>query len=671
MVSALVVRRGQPSVTEFASQEQNRKACIDKVNEAVRRAEVESLREVKSIGHRNNVCIGYWRKRGPESSAGRSLTASWTVNRWDDRCRSHALLTLARRALDDVVDAHDGLRGLGREADLRHLGLEALVDAQLEHVADVAALNVDAGVRLAGDVRRPELAYHVRGVKAAVGQDVLGQLQQRGAEGLNGEALLALNGLGLLEDGSRHLQLGAPAAADDLAVGNGLGEHGESVVQRPLGLIQDVARRATQNHGAGAAASAATESDQLVLADEDLLDLVAVAKGHALGGVERADNLAAQALGKALHAVKVRVLDGHDAGLLEELVGVVVDQLPVDEDVAAVAQNAVDLVLHLLLLALLQRAHGLEAVDVHLHAVDLHLVGVHGGVSDKHLAVRQGLGLAHADFLLQDEALLEVRVPQRAAGLLDDLDEAQVYVGRRVLQAAAVLLHVAAHAQQSVDGQAREVVLLHAQQLGRQRGRGDLKQVGLELMGVRNAGEGNFLEALARNLQGAAVAEADELWVDALLDQLLRVPEQLRSQHYHAGGAVPAGRILLHRDVDENAGGRVVEPHRLQNGRAVVRYHVLSARSLHVHGLQELVHALGAQRCLHQVAHRDGADEVLHTRGFTLVFLRPALQDIGGHFAVKLGRRHRVSFRRKVCLLRHPTLTRQRRVARIPRNTST
>ena len=65
-------------------------------------------------------------------------------------------------------------------------------------------------------------------------------------------------------------------------------------------------------------------------------------------------------------------------------------------------------------------------VHAHAGAVDLDLVGVHRRVGDENLGVHDALGLPHADLLVQDEALVEKSVAQRAARLLDDLDGLQV-----------------------------------------------------------------------------------------------------------------------------------------------------------------------------------------------------------------------------------------------------
>ena len=59
-------------------------------------------------------------------------------------------------------------------------------------------------------------------------------------------------------------------------------------------------------------------------------------------------------------------------------------------------------------------AHLLHGVDAHARAVDLDLVGVHGGVGDQDGRVLDALGLPHADALVQDEALVQERLLPQA-----------------------------------------------------------------------------------------------------------------------------------------------------------------------------------------------------------------------------------------------------------------
>jgi len=52
---------------------------------------------------------------------------------------------------------------------------------------------------------------------------------------------------------------------------------------------------------------------------------------------------------------------------------------------------------------------------------DLDLVRVHGGVCDENVCVLDALGLFDTVFLVEDEARVEVRVEELAAGLFDNL----------------------------------------------------------------------------------------------------------------------------------------------------------------------------------------------------------------------------------------------------------
>ena len=58
---------------------------------------------------------------------------------------------------------------------------------------------------------------------------------------------------------------------------------------------------------------------------------------------EGGDDLAAGDEGEPLDAVEVGVLDGHDALVGEQLLGVVVDELPVDEHVDVVLADQINL----------------------------------------------------------------------------------------------------------------------------------------------------------------------------------------------------------------------------------------------------------------------------------------------------------------------------------------
>lgn len=161
------------------------------------------------------------------------------------------------------------------------------------------------------------------------------------------------------------------------------------------------------------------------------------------------------------------------------LLGEVVDQLPVDEDVDTMLHNLLALLQHALLLSLLDFHNLIHARGLHLAAKDLDLVGVHGRVGNKDLGVLKALGLANADLLLQNEALVEERVLHGAAGLLDNVNRLEIAT--------------ALQAQDGVDCDARKVLLVLRQNLGAQGGPCNVEEILLELLCLQEKKGGESL----------------------------------------------------------------------------------------------------------------------------------------------------------------------------------
>merc|ERR1711862_865022 len=120
------------------------------------------------------------------------------------------------------------------------------------------------------------------------------------------------------------------------------------------------------------------------------------------------------------------MLDSHDAILLEELVWVVVYQLSVNENVAPMLADFFDFGFHLLLFCLFNLSNGLEGVHLHTGSIDLDLVCVHLAVCNQDLAILESLWLSNTNLLLKDKPLLQERVLQRGACLLDNLDVVEI-----------------------------------------------------------------------------------------------------------------------------------------------------------------------------------------------------------------------------------------------------
>jgi len=110
----------------------------------------------------------------------------------------------------------------------------------------------------------------------------------------------------------------------------------------------------------------------------------------------------------------------------EQLLWVVVDELPVNKDIWLIAQNPLDLVEHFALFGLFDLGHLLHGADFDLASHYLDFVVVHRCVGHHNTGVCLSFAASRGDCLLEDEALGEERVTERASGLLNDLDIVKV-----------------------------------------------------------------------------------------------------------------------------------------------------------------------------------------------------------------------------------------------------
>mmetsp|Transcript_36275 Transcript_36275/g.75690 ORF Transcript_36275/g.75690 Transcript_36275/m.75690 type:complete len:370 (-) Transcript_36275:593-1702(-) len=355
-------------------------------------------------------------------------------------------IALPWRVLDDVIHSDDHLCRLCRRAELRHLAPEGLHDAQLLHVSHATRGELQAGGVLSFGVRCSQLPRQLRRVQASIVGEDDWDLRQGFAKSLHGCALLAAHLRELLLHLLRHGHLHGAAAPNNSRLLHCLVQHCQGIVQGAFGLVQDVRGAASQHDGASFAFGAARELDDLVFPNHDLFDLFARAKRRQLWVIKSGDNVCSENSGQALGTIEVRMLDRHDPRLLEQLIRIVVDQLPVDEDIALVCGDLLYLCLHLLLLGLLDLRHGFQGVHLHPGTIDLDFVRVHLTVCHQNLAIFEQLLMANTNPLLQDEALLQEGVLQGGARLFQHLDVVQI--------------GLATQTKNCIDGQRRKMVLL-------------------------------------------------------------------------------------------------------------------------------------------------------------------------------------------------------------------
>merc|ERR1712038_371728 len=416
-------------------------------------------------------------------------------------------------SLENVVDSEDHLRGFrGLDQNLP-LDAETLRDAQLRHAADLSLVHVQADCVATRVVGSLQLTGELGGVVSSVLRNDARQLSQGVGEGLHGSGLLPGSlGCHLVHRlGHQHLAAASPEDCPRLL--DGAGEDTESVVQTSLRLPDDLLGGSTQDHGAGLAQRNPRKFQQSLVTDLDLLDQIASSNLDFVRVAECGDDLSTSDESQSLDTIKVCVLDGHDSLVCEQLFGVIVDQLSVDEDVHIVATDHVHFVLHLLLLSQLQLRNLGHVIHLHSGAEHLDLVRVHGSVGDQDLRVLHSLRLVHSNFLVEKETFIQERLLQGSSLDLCNLNGVKV---------AGAL-----QSENCINSQLREEILVLTQDFGGQSSPGDVHEVLSEKILVLAVISGRLLESFLCCSRGLPPPRDDGLRVNSHLNQLLRLPDEL------------------------------------------------------------------------------------------------------------------------------------------------
>ena len=161
-----------------------------------------------------------------------------------------ALVVAARRRevarRDDVVDFQDQVRRLGRGGDRLLLRVGRLDDARVGRVNDLAGEHVEPGVLVARLVGRAQVDQQVDRVEARVLGEHAGDQFEGVGERLDGELLAALDGVGVVAQAARDLDLDRAAAGQGAPVGDGRRDDVERVLNAAFEFVDDVVGGAVQ-----------------------------------------------------------------------------------------------------------------------------------------------------------------------------------------------------------------------------------------------------------------------------------------------------------------------------------------------------------------------------------------------------------------------------------------
>mmetsp|Transcript_10347 Transcript_10347/g.29491 ORF Transcript_10347/g.29491 Transcript_10347/m.29491 type:complete len:232 (-) Transcript_10347:266-961(-) len=214
------------------------------------------------------------------------------------------------------------------------------------------------------------------------------------------------------------------------------------------------------------------------------------------------------------------------------------------------------LLLHLVLLCRLNVSDLLHGLGADAGSIDFDLVGVHGGVGHQDLGVLDALGLPDANLLVKDEALVKKGLLEGSPGPLDDLNRLEV---RGALQP-----------EDGVHSELGKMVLVLGEDLGAQRGAGNIEQVLPEGLYVRLVVKCDLLQPGLRNSGGLTEAGDDGHRVEVLVDEELRLAEELATQDCHRGCPVPDLIILDLGYINKHFCCSIVDIQRLEDCGTVV-----------------------------------------------------------------------------------------------------
>ena len=357
---------------------------------------------------------------------------------------------------------------------------------------------------------------------------------------------------------------------------------------------------------------AARDEGHLVIADLLLVDELGVAEVVLRELVELRDDLPARGLRQLLHVGLLDPPDGVDFLLREVVLREVVDAFLAEEHVRAALPDGLD---HPLQHPFLLVEEGLELGrirDLDLR-VDLRLLDFEGRVDQGDLPFLHFARHAGVDaFLVHDDPVHELRVGDRSALLLDDLD---VVVVDEVRAIRALLRD----RRDGLDGDVGEQLLVPARGLRGHRGHRDLLEGVQVLHGNLHR---DLLEDLPRLVRRLAVARGDYGRMNVLFDQVFRLLEQLSREDDRRGRAVAGLLVLGLRDLDEHLGRRVLDVNLLQDRHAIVRDHdVPEAVDQH------LVHPAGPEGRADRVRNGLRRGDVVELRSLAALAASPFLQN--------------------------------------------
>jgi hypothetical protein len=144
-------------------------------------------------------------------------------------------------------------------------------------------------------------------------------------------------GLGEFINGHSHSHLGVTTSINDFMVFNGGNQNADRVMDGAFSFIKNVLTTTAQDDTASFVHLASRELDNFVFTDHDLFNSSAASELTFFGVIEGGEDVSTEASSETFNSVKVGVLNNHASSFGHHLLGVVVNELSINEYIGLVS----------------------------------------------------------------------------------------------------------------------------------------------------------------------------------------------------------------------------------------------------------------------------------------------------------------------------------------------
>jgi hypothetical protein len=361
---------------------------------------------------------------------------------------------------------------------------------------------------------------------------------------------------------------------------DGAGDNHDGVVEGAGGLLDVLGGAAAEHESDGLGAGALGEHVVALGAELHFLELAAFTENGIGDSKSGSLHLSTGGLAYTVEVLERNASSAENIAVSEVLGGEISDGELGEDDLGSSLDDGIELVVDDLPFGVDDLLEVVGVLEADLGGVLLCLE-LELEVEDKYHGVIEFLGL-----------LLETGVGESLAEA-DTLDEERVSDGATsdLLDSDIVLVEVVGQVHDSVNDHFSEEVLVAGNNLGVEGShRALLKQVALLRLALVSDLDRDLPDAVQAETHGVAVALDNNGGVHALVNELLRLLEQLASSEHNRGGAISDLVVLGARNVDQGLGSGVHDVEQTDQGSTIVGDgHIATV-------VDEFIHAAGTYR---------------------------------------------------------------------------